>query len=527
MQYPKVWGEGSQVARIVGEARERGLQMVNSPYLSASGPGFSAHKKGQFSEVHITGEAVGGEVRTFITWHYMPYYSPFAPLFTQFYQPEYGFFRGEQPGRKLFKRLGVLADHPQFVYIPSINETTPSTIESYRWVVPRPCLESFRFGRDVLRVSDEISSAKTRALVTRIYRIGPDGKRVKEVIETEGKDSNWMYYDRYDTDDEATNHAIHCASTGGASVWLYQSRQGLLKIESSTDGLVATQTDDYLPPLYRASPTKLVSWYIPETIMIPTVSYLETDNSGNITAEFDEPAASALVYPEGDTWLQRRFLPVPLNTGEFLVFSRSWRGGGGFDVDNVIPYPSYDGDFPPPRTQGALVFRGSPGSLAVVQRIQIPDMTLDVLEANVSGSTVVAVVAQAWHESVGSLGTLSVLYYGYYRNSRTVRLWYTTDNGDTWALFDTGLAFDNVGSLSVSRRGKFLLPISNGVEWEVKEFAVPSAEWKTVARIPRDAYLTGWSHKAGAVLEVGPKADTNPMPGAPWVCDENVPPPWV
>lgn len=44
---PKLW-DG---ANAVGEARERALQQVDAPYLTASGPGFTARKMGQFSEV--------------------------------------------------------------------------------------------------------------------------------------------------------------------------------------------------------------------------------------------------------------------------------------------------------------------------------------------------------------------------------------------------------------------------------------------------------------------------------------------
>lgn len=57
MTRPKIWGD-NDTARIVGEARVRGLQMVDAPYLSASGPGFVANKQDQFAEVHLIG---GGE----------------------------------------------------------------------------------------------------------------------------------------------------------------------------------------------------------------------------------------------------------------------------------------------------------------------------------------------------------------------------------------------------------------------------------------------------------------------------------
>ncbi len=56
MSYPKVWGDRSNTeARIVAEARERGLQGVNAPYLSAVAPGFRADKRGAFSEVTLEG----------------------------------------------------------------------------------------------------------------------------------------------------------------------------------------------------------------------------------------------------------------------------------------------------------------------------------------------------------------------------------------------------------------------------------------------------------------------------------------
>jgi hypothetical protein len=45
---PKLW----HGANPVGEARLRGLQQVDAPYLTARAPGFSAHKRGMFSEVY-------------------------------------------------------------------------------------------------------------------------------------------------------------------------------------------------------------------------------------------------------------------------------------------------------------------------------------------------------------------------------------------------------------------------------------------------------------------------------------------
>lgn len=63
MTYPKIWGDRQNVeARIVGEARERALQSVDAPYLTAIGPGFSAEKRGAFSEVNLTGESAGGKI---------------------------------------------------------------------------------------------------------------------------------------------------------------------------------------------------------------------------------------------------------------------------------------------------------------------------------------------------------------------------------------------------------------------------------------------------------------------------------
>lgn len=44
---PKLW-DG---ANAVGEAKERHLQTIDAPYLTASGPGFTAHKAGSFSDV--------------------------------------------------------------------------------------------------------------------------------------------------------------------------------------------------------------------------------------------------------------------------------------------------------------------------------------------------------------------------------------------------------------------------------------------------------------------------------------------
>ena len=48
MRFPKLW-DG---ANAVGEAKARHLDTIDVPFLRASGPGFSAHKRGEFSEVY-------------------------------------------------------------------------------------------------------------------------------------------------------------------------------------------------------------------------------------------------------------------------------------------------------------------------------------------------------------------------------------------------------------------------------------------------------------------------------------------
>lgn len=53
---PKLWDGPNPV----GEARARGNERIDTPYLTASGPGFSAHKKGPFREVY--GENPSSEV---------------------------------------------------------------------------------------------------------------------------------------------------------------------------------------------------------------------------------------------------------------------------------------------------------------------------------------------------------------------------------------------------------------------------------------------------------------------------------
>ena len=59
---PKLW-DGPNA---VGEARMRALEQVATPYISASGPGFTASKKGQFSEV--TGSTTAPEEVVEANW---------------------------------------------------------------------------------------------------------------------------------------------------------------------------------------------------------------------------------------------------------------------------------------------------------------------------------------------------------------------------------------------------------------------------------------------------------------------------
>lgn len=70
MKYPKVWGSGPDTARIVGEARLRGLDQVGLPHLKASGPGFVASKLGATSEVHTEG---GGSEQQFTPYVLLNY----------------------------------------------------------------------------------------------------------------------------------------------------------------------------------------------------------------------------------------------------------------------------------------------------------------------------------------------------------------------------------------------------------------------------------------------------------------------
>ena len=54
MLYKKFGGDNF-AAQMVGEAKLRQLDTVDAPYLSASGPGFMARKRGAFKEVHLDG----------------------------------------------------------------------------------------------------------------------------------------------------------------------------------------------------------------------------------------------------------------------------------------------------------------------------------------------------------------------------------------------------------------------------------------------------------------------------------------
>ncbi len=54
MNYPKVYGDHNPAAQAVGESRVRQLKQIDAPYLSASGPGFTARKRGVFSEVVLS-----------------------------------------------------------------------------------------------------------------------------------------------------------------------------------------------------------------------------------------------------------------------------------------------------------------------------------------------------------------------------------------------------------------------------------------------------------------------------------------
>lgn len=52
---PKLWGAGSRIAQIEGEARVRGLNQVRPPFLSVEGPGFRSGKQARLTEVFTEG----------------------------------------------------------------------------------------------------------------------------------------------------------------------------------------------------------------------------------------------------------------------------------------------------------------------------------------------------------------------------------------------------------------------------------------------------------------------------------------
>lgn len=56
MLYKKLGGDNF-AAQVVGEAKLRQLDALDAPYLSASGPGFMARKRGDFREVHLDSDA--------------------------------------------------------------------------------------------------------------------------------------------------------------------------------------------------------------------------------------------------------------------------------------------------------------------------------------------------------------------------------------------------------------------------------------------------------------------------------------
>lgn len=100
---PKIWGERDNLpARAVGEAKIRQLAQVDVPYLSASGLGFSARKRGMFTEVELVEEKKpdeGALIRGLITtvdgellnWVGSSERSTFKPRSKQYY--------GEYAGR--------------------------------------------------------------------------------------------------------------------------------------------------------------------------------------------------------------------------------------------------------------------------------------------------------------------------------------------------------------------------------------------------------------------------------------------
>lgn len=68
MSFPKVFGRGPAGAQAVAEGKLRGLQRVDAPFLSASGPGFSAIKAGGFDRIELSeDEPVGGLEAVLVT----------------------------------------------------------------------------------------------------------------------------------------------------------------------------------------------------------------------------------------------------------------------------------------------------------------------------------------------------------------------------------------------------------------------------------------------------------------------------
>lgn len=60
MKLPKVWGPFDPLASAPGISKSNSLEIINAPFLTASGPGFVTHKKDGFTKILLSGESSPG-----------------------------------------------------------------------------------------------------------------------------------------------------------------------------------------------------------------------------------------------------------------------------------------------------------------------------------------------------------------------------------------------------------------------------------------------------------------------------------
>lgn len=500
MKYPKTWDGPNPV----GEAKVRAMQNIDAPFLSVRGPGYTARKRGGFLEVR------GGDKRVLVAWPGQLANAPQTALVAT-------------NGWRVFRERTLLSDTARSVGSSSAETRLGGHLYVLKRGVSTNTVDLYDFtgrapARDVLTFASSFQAAL-------VYNTVP----ARFVNDAWG-------FGLFLTFGGAARYARLLEVAGEPTL-------------SETDVHVSTSAYVFVGGVgMRFRPDMLLFFALehrsPTAPDVEPVGFRlvarQGTADGTAWAAFTEPALQALAYPldpasrpfatnlvptlnAACVLFAQSLAALPVSTGEILYACRAFymRGstgsGVGFDAANASAYGTGAGV----ATAGVTILKGPLGSAQVTYRFSLPDRSLQVVSAAVSGRRVVMLVVD-----VGLNRYINAVPYpNPHFDTLPGVLLESEDDGDTWTSVTLPVVGSALGGLSVLSDGRFALPVrETGDEYFTIYAFRQFAQRSRIGRLSSEP-----DHgEMGEVVEINDRNGraVHPMPGTPWVCDERVNPPW-